>query len=171
MQRRASPCARYRICTRSFMIWPSKCTKLISFGCLKLDFFFFKTILIMLIFKKLCLSPSYRDIRSTNTRARVNSLSTRAQQFINTLNEKAPWDCVLNVPHIHILADHILEWMDFWFTALGWGHGMFSSASGEHLNKLLKFQEMHHTNLSGQRFHQMLHYHRVHAFLFSRITF
>ena len=169
MQGRASPCARYRICTRSFMIWPSKCTNIIRLS--ETVFFFLlknkETILIMLIFKKLCLSPSYRDIRSTtSTRARVSSFSTRAQEFIRTLNEKAPWDCVLNVPYIHILADHIPAWMDFWFTALGWGYGMFSSASGEHLNKLLKFQEMHHTNLSGQRFHQMLRYHRVHTFCF-----
>ena len=41
---------------------------------------------------------------------------------------------------------------------------MFSAASGEHVNKLIKLLELHHSNFSSSRFQQIMRFFRFRAF-------
>ena len=51
--------------------------------------------------------------------------------------------------------------LKFWFQTTGWGYGVFSSSSAEHLNKRLKVYEADHTNQSAGRFRSNLFHFRV----------
>ena len=51
--------------------------------------------------------------------------------------------------------------LKFWFQTTGWGYGVFSSSSGEHLNKRLKVYEADHTNQSADRLRSTLFHSRI----------
>lgn len=77
----------------------------------------------------------------------------------------------MDVPYLHVLSDHVPVWMDYWFTMLGWGYGMFSSSSGEHLNKVVKHLELCHSNLSGNRFAQIVRLMRTRLLFYPEMLF
>ena len=59
--------------------------------------------------------------------------------------------------YMHVLRDHVPGLMEFWFTALNWGYGMFSTTAGEHLNKRLKIYEAEHTVQGDDRFARIIY--------------
>lgn len=112
-----------------------------------------------------CLLCIARDLRSTTTtQERIDLFKARCDAFLTLLNDERPWEGIGIVPYFHILADHVPTWIKVCYETLGWSYGMFSSMSGEHFNKVLKFCESHRTNFSGNRFRQIMRYFRVKAF-------
>ena len=104
----------------------------------------------------------HRDIRRVHYKAdRAASFSKRASYFLSKLKAWAGGDSTKGLPYLHILVDHIGDYMDVWGKYLGWGYGYFSGSAGEHLNKRLKFSEMEETNRDEKRFYTMIRNHRM----------
>ena len=70
-------------------------------------------------------------------------------------------DSTKGLPYLHILVDHIGEYMSIYGKLLGWGYGYFSGGAGEHLNKRIKFSEMEETNRDNKRFLAIIRKHRI----------
>ena len=107
------------------------------------------------------------DLRSTSGNlTRALTFKRRVLDFLKLklFQRYALQDCTHKVTYIHLLLDHIPEWMVIWCKLLDLGYGAFSGASGEHLNKLIKSLELGHTDLSGNRFQQIVQLMRVRAF-------
>ena len=85
-----------------------------------------------------------KDIRSTKANSeRAATFSSRAW---------AGGDSVYGKPYLHILRDHIADFMIIWGRLAKWGYGIFSCTAGEHLNKRIKVMEMERTNMDKNRF-------------------
>ena len=105
------------------------------------------------------------DLRSTSGNlTRALTFKRRVLDFLKLFQRYALQDCTHKVTYIHLLLDHIPEWMVIWCKLLDLGYGAFSGASGEHLNKLIKSLELGHTDLSGNLFQQIVRLMRVRAF-------
>ena len=57
---------------------------------------------------------------------------------------------------MHIIRDHIADMMIFLGELTGWGYGYHNCNSGEHLNKIIKQMEIDNSNLSHDRFFQIM---------------
>ena len=107
------------------------------------------------------------DLRSTSGNAeRAATFRNRVIAFVKLFQRVALQECTHKVTYIHLLSDHIPTWMVLWCELLEFGYGVFSAASGEHLNKQVKFLELGHTDLSGNRYAQIMRLLRVRAFHF-----
>ena len=107
------------------------------------------------------------DLRSTSgNAAQASTFRDRVLTFLHPFQRVALQECTHKVTYIHLLSDHIPTWMVLWCELLGMGYGVFTSTSSEHLNKLIKFLELGHTNLSGNRFEQIIRWLRVRALHF-----
>ena len=94
-----------------------------------------------------------RDIRSTTANKEwAASFSTRAERFFQKLKTWSGRDSVYGKPYLHVLRDHIGNYMVQWANLVNWGYGLFSCSAGEHLNKTIKVQEMEHTNFDQRWF-------------------
>jgi len=92
------------------------------------------------------------DLRSTSgDLQRAQSFRGRVLHFLNHVQNVGLRDCIHRVTYVHLLADHIPQWMVLWCELLDFGYGYFTGSSGEHLNKVVKVLEMTHSNLSSKR--------------------
>ena len=102
------------------------------------------------------------DLRSTTTTSeRVTSFKKRVDQFFGQVQKYFPSEGTAKMHYMHVLRDHVPGLMEFWFTALNWGYGMFSTTAGEHLNKRLKIYEAEHTAQGDDRFARIIRMFRV----------
>ena len=93
------------------------------------------------------------DIRSIDYNSvRLKSFQTRVNMYIALFSKHSRGSCVKGKPYMHILQDHVSEWMLFWGKIMSWGYGYFSCNGGEHLNKRTKCMEFSETNLNDERF-------------------
>ncbi|XP_066932109.1 uncharacterized protein [Clytia hemisphaerica] len=98
-----------------------------------------------------------RDIRSTHAdKERISSFGKRAEEFFRLFVHNAPTDSVNGMPYLHYLRHHLADEMELFSRLFGWGYGIFSTNAGEHLNKVIKQYEMHHTNLDSKRFYTII---------------
>ena len=108
------------------------------------------------------------DLRSTTTtEQRVASFQDRVESFFQHLKKNFPSECTNKLYYLHLLRDHVGEFMRFWFDTMSWGYGMFSTSAVEHLNKRLKVFEANHTTQSPIRFREIIHRFRVNLFHFA----
>ena len=76
-----------------------------------------------------------QDIRSIDYNSvRLESFQTRVNMYIALFSKHSRGSCVKGKPYMHILQDHVSEWMLFWGKIMSWGYGYFSCNGGEHLN-------------------------------------
>ena len=115
------------------------------------------------------IAKELRDIETTSER--VQAFSHHVQTFATKLISIFPSECSEKMIYFHLLRDHVGELMVFWFELMGWGYGVFSSTSGEHLNKRLKLYEGDHTNLGSDRFVSVLKNFRIKTLYFSDVLF
>ena len=109
-----------------------------------------------------------KDLRSTSgNMARARTFQRRVTAFIKLFQQVETHYCTKRVMYMHALLDHIPRWMRLWCDLMQWGYGVFTSMSGEHLNKQLKYLELGHTDLSGNRYQQLLRYLKVRMFHFT----
>ena len=109
-----------------------------------------------------------QDLRSTSGNIeRARSFQARVKSFLQLFRRVAAHDCTERVMYVHVLLDHIPAWIKLWQNLMDWGYGVFTSTSGEHLNKQLKFLESGHTDLSRSRYQQVLRLLRVRMFHFT----
>ena len=114
--------------------------------------------------------PIVHELRDVSTTTeRVNNFQDNVDQFAAHLTRSFPFECSEKMIYFHILRDHVYVILKFWFQTTGWGYGVFSSSSGEHLNKRLKVYEADHTNQSADRFRSTLFHFRVGMLLFPDI--
>ena len=91
------------------------------------------------------------DIRAvTVDMQRASSFQERAEKFFKTFKRYSSGSCTGKKPYLHILREHISEFMEFW-SSIGYGYGYFNCNAGEHLNKRVKTLELHNTNLDTDR--------------------
>ena len=94
-----------------------------------------------------------RDLRSTEyVPERASSFQMRAKNYYKKFKETCNTACYGRKPYMHVLTDHISEFMIFWGEHLNWGYGYFNTNSGEHLNKRIKTMEFDCTNMDSNRF-------------------
>lgn len=106
-----------------------------------------------------------KDLRSTSgDLSRAKSYRARVLHFLKFIQSFGLIASMHKVTYVHLLVDHIPTWMELWCEVLGFGYGIFTGSSGEHLNKLVKILEMTHTNLSKSRFEQIIQLLHVRAF-------
>ena len=104
------------------------------------------------------------DLRSTTADPkRASSFYNRVLKFLRLFQRVGLQACTHKVTYVHILLDHIPTWMVLWCSLLQVGYRVFSAASGEHLNKQVKFLELGHTDLSKNRFAEIMRLLRVRA--------
>ena len=60
------------------------------------------------------------------------------------------------MPYLHYLREHLGPLMKLYYQILGFGYGYFSTSSGEHLNKRIKFYELTETNMDKSRFRTVI---------------
>lgn len=105
-----------------------------------------------------------KDIRSTRfDQERCDSFKSRAEEFFKTFKRYSLGKCTGRKPYLHILREHIHEFMQFW-GKLGFGYGYFSCNAGEHLNKQIKTLELNSTNLDSDRFETIIRILRLKQF-------
>ena len=113
-----------------------------------------------------------RDIRATVADdERAHTFSSRAEVFFQKLKTYAGGDSVYGKPYLHILRDHIGDFMILWGKLASWGYGVFSCNAGEHLNKRIKIMEIEHTNLDKNRFETVMRNLRIKQFHYSETVF
>ena len=66
---------------------------------------------------------------------RADSFQTRVDVFHYKLKTWASRQCSDGLSYLHLLVQHIGDYIAVWGKHLGWGYGFFSAAAGEHLNK------------------------------------
>ena len=77
-----------------------------------------------------------QDIRcKTYNKDRVESFQDRVEKFFAYLKKYSLGRCMGKKPYLHILRDHINEWMKIFGETLGWGYGYFTCNAGEHLTQ------------------------------------
>lgn len=108
-----------------------------------------------------------QDIRSkTYNEDRTKSFQDRVENFFVSFKKYSMGKCTSKKPYLHILRDHISKTMKFYGETLGWGYGYFNCNAGEHLNKLIKTQEIDCTNLDQNRFLTIIRNLRVKQFYY-----
>ena len=113
-----------------------------------------------------------QDLRSTSgNMQRARTFKRRVTAFVKLFQKVGTHDCTKRVMYIHALLDHIPGWILLWCDLMDWGYGVFTSTSGEHLNKAIKQLESGHSNFSGDRFQQVLRLLRVRMFHFTSLAF
>ena len=101
------------------------------------------------------------DLRSTTADLkRAKSFRSRVLHFLYPAQNVELHDCIHKVTYVHLLSDHIPRWMVLWCELLDFGYGLFTGSSDEHLNKVVKMLEMTHSNLSSNRYNQILLFQR-----------
>jgi len=73
---------------------------------------------------------------------------------------------VSGMPYLHYLRQHLGPLMKTYFELFGWGYGFFSTNSGEHLNKRIKYYELSETNLDKLRHKTVIRLMRTKQFHF-----
>eukprot|EP00111_Clytia_hemisphaerica_P014888 TCONS_00043847-protein len=107
------------------------------------------------------------DMRSkTANKIRAESFAKRAKGFFVKLKSWAGGASTSKLPYLHIMIDHIGQIMEDWCEILDWGNGYFSCTAGEHLNKIIKTKEIHETNLSENRFKDIIRDMRIKQFYY-----
>lgn len=97
------------------------------------------------------------DIRSLNgNEERIATFEKRAEEYFQKFLLNAGSAFVSKLPYMHYLRQHIGSLMKTYYDLLGWGYGMFSTNSGEHLNKRIKYYELNETNLDKSRFYNII---------------
>jgi len=112
-----------------------------------------------------------QDLRSTSGNLqRAKSFRSRVNGFVTLFQKVGTHDCTKRVMYVHVLIDHIPKWIVLWCELMGWGYGIFTTTSGEHLNKQVKLLEIGHSDLSGNRYQQILRMLRVRMFHFPSLV-
>ena len=108
------------------------------------------------------------DIRAvTYSEARVKSFPQKAEEFFRNFKKFSMGsNCTARKPYLHLLREHIGNFMQFWGVTLGWGYGYFNCNAGEHLNKKNKQMEIGSTNLDEGRFHTVMRNLRIKQYYF-----
>ena len=97
------------------------------------------------------------DIRSTSYNSeRVSTFQARVQAFFKSFKKVSRDMHVNRKPYLHILRDHIGDYMHLWGELMDWGYGTFNCNAGEHLNKQIKSLEFDSSNLQDDRFIQIV---------------
>lgn len=67
------------------------------------------------------------DIRSTKyDPILVDSFNKRAEEFFPKFKKYSMGMCTSRKPYLHLLRDHIGDFMKFWGVSLNWGYGYFN---------------------------------------------
>lgn len=89
-----------------------------------------------------------RDIRSTTAnKERAASFSTRAEIFFQKLKTWSGGDSVYGKPYLHVLRDHIGDYMVQWANLANWGYGVFYVQLVSTLIKPLKYKKWNTSTL------------------------
>ena len=107
------------------------------------------------------------DIRRVNgDEDRIKTFGSRAESYFKLfLNNTS---LTHGLPYLHYLRDHLSSLMTLYYDLFGWGYGYFSTNGGEHLNKEIKFHELHRTNLSTSRFYSVIRELRLKQLCFTK---
>ena len=107
------------------------------------------------------------DIRSTSYNCeRVSTFQARVQAFFKSFKKVSRDLHVSRKPYLHILRDHIGDYMHLWGELMDWGYGYFNCNAGEHLNKQIKSLEFDSSNLQDDRFIQVVRSFRLRQLIY-----
>ena len=119
-----------------------------------------------------CFADLAQDLRSKTYDAdRCESFSTRVEVFVTKLFYNGLSACSVKMPYLHILRNHVGDFMQLYGQLFGWGYGFFSTNAGEHLNKVIKQYESSSTNLDERRFERVIRILRIQQFEYAENLF
>ena len=69
---------------------------------------------------------------------RIGTFNVGAEKYFQKFVSSASSSMLNSLPYMHILCNHIGEFMTLHYHLFGWGYGVYCCHAGEHLNKVIK---------------------------------
>ena len=89
---------------------------------------------------------------------RIGTFNVGAEKYFQKFVSSASSSMLNSLPYMHILCNHIGEFMTIHYHLFGWGYGVYCCHAGEHLNKVIKTVESTGTNYDSKRFYTIAHF-------------
>ena len=119
------------------------------------------------VLKRINLCFLWRDIRNVKVdETRIRTFDEHAEKYFNWFHAAYFENKLVDLPYMHYLRNHVGELMVVAMEMFGFGYGYFNCNAGEHLNKIIKTQEMANTNLSPERFAKIIRNLRIKQFIY-----